>query len=79
MDFNFCINMWAFAKEAFEGSGGFADGSYIDKYPRESDEKYEERQKIAYYENMFAPKINRYIGYLFKQTPTRTTNNSLIK
>jgi len=71
--------MWAFAKEAFEGSGGFADGSYIDKYPRESDEKYLERQKIAYYENMFAPKINRYIGYLFKQTPTRTTNNSLIK
>jgi len=30
MDFNFCLNMWSFAKEAFEGSGGFADGTYID-------------------------------------------------
>ena len=79
MNFSFCLNMWRFANEAFLGSGGFSDGNYLDKYPRESEEKYQERQKIAYYENMFAPKINRYIGYLFKQTPTRTSNNNLIK
>jgi len=79
MYFSFCLNNWIFAKEAYEGSEGFADGSYIDKYPRESDEKYTQRQKIAYYTNLFAPKVNRYIGYLFKQTPTRTSNNSLIK
>ena len=79
MNFSFCLNMWKFANEAFLGSGGFSNGNYLDKYPRESEEKYQERQKIAYYENMFAPKINRYIGYLFKQTPTRTSNNNLIK
>ena len=79
MKFTFCLNQWMFAKEAFEGSGGFADGSYIDKYPRESDNKYEERQKIAYYENLFASKVNRYIGHLFKQTPTRSSKNIMIQ
>ena len=71
--------IWTFANEAYQGNGGFLDGSYIDRYPRESDEKYLERQKIAYYENLFSPKVNRYIGYLFKNTPTRSSNNELIK
>jgi hypothetical protein len=79
MDFIKAKDKWTLAKEAYEGSGGFDDGSYIDKYPRESDDKYEERQKIAYYENLFAPKVNRYIGYIFKNTPTRSTSNDLIK
>ncbi len=79
MDLLTATKIWEFANEAYEGSGGFLTGEYIDKYPRESDEKYEERQKIAYYTNIFASKINRYIGYLFKQTPTRNSSNNLIR
>ena len=79
MRFSQCKEFWNFSKEAFEGSGGFADGSYIDVYPRESDDKYKARQKIAYYTNLFAPKVNRYIGYIFKQKPTRVTHNNLLK
>lgn len=79
MDLSTATKIWEFANEAYEGSGGFLTGEYIDKYPRESDEKYEERQKIAYYTNIFASKINRYTGYLFKQTPTRNSGNNLIR
>lgn len=73
------LNDYAFIREAYLGEGGFSDGSYIDKFPRESDEKYGERQKIAYYTNLFASKINRYIGYLYKTAPMRTTSNALIR
>jgi len=79
MDLSTATKIWEFANEAYEGSGGFLTGEYIDKYPRENDKKYKERQKIAYYTNIFASKINRYTGYLFKQTPTRNSGNNLIR
>ncbi len=71
-------NAWKFAYEAYKGSGGFSDGSYIDKYPRESDKKYQTRQSIAYYTNLFAPNVNRYIGYIFKNRPIRTSGSDFI-
>jgi len=70
---------YKFIDEAYRGSGGFSDGSYIDKFPRESDEKYTERKKIAYYSNLFVSKVNRYVGYLFKTAPIRTSSNRLIR
>jgi len=73
------IKDYKFIKEAYDGSGGFLNGGYIDKFPRESDEKFKERQKIAYYTNMFASKINRYNGYLFKTAPFRMSSSNLIK
>jgi len=79
MNFQEYINLWTFANNAYKGSGGFSDGSYIDRYPRESDEKYKNRKEIAHYINLFAPKVNRYIGYIFKSTPMRSSNNTLIK
>ena len=79
MDLSTATKIWEFANESYEGSGGFLTGEYIDKYPRENDEKYKERQKIAYYTNIFSSKINRYTGYLFKQTPTRNSGNNLIR
>ncbi len=70
---------WKLAVDAYEGSGGFSNGGYIDKYPRETDEKYKERQKVAYYHNMFRQKVARYVGYLFRERPTRTTSSKLVK
>ena len=73
------LSDYEFIREAYLGDGGFSDGSYIDKFPRESDEKYSERKNIAYYTNLFASKINRYIGYLYKTAPMRTISNNLIR
>ena len=73
------ISDYSFYKDAYNGLGGFLDGSHIDKFPRESDEKYTERQKIAYYTNMFTSKVNRYNGYLFKTAPVRMSSNSLMR
>jgi len=75
---NYC-ELWRFAKEAYEGSGGFSDGSYLDKYPRERDEKYKQRKNIAYYTNLFSSKVDRFIGYIFKQKPSRFTSSRLLK
>jgi len=70
--------MWLLAYEAYKGIGGFANGAYLDKYTRESDDKYENRQKVAYYTNLVAPNLNRYVGYIFKNPPTRVVNNKLL-
>lgn len=70
---------WNLIAEAHSATGGFLDGSYIEKYPRESDDKLTERRKIAYYPNLVAPKINRYNGYLFKKDALRKTNNQMLQ
>jgi len=69
---------WLLAYEAYKGIGGFADGTYLDKYTRESDDKYENRQRVAYYTNLIAPNLNRYVGYLYKNPPVRTAKNKLL-
>jgi hypothetical protein len=63
---------WKLASDAYEAKGGFEDGSYLVQYPRENNDKYKERQNIAFYDGVFAQKISRYIGYLYKQKPLRT-------
>jgi len=73
------VDKWRFAYEAYTADGGFFDGGYIDRYPRESDEKYEARKKIAVYANLFAAKVSRYVGYLFKRQPVRASNNPMIR
>ena len=72
------LNNYSFIREAYTGEGGFSNGEYVDKFPRESDEKYTERKKIAYYTNMFTSKVNRYAGYLYKTAPMRTSSNDLV-
>ena len=70
---------WRFAKEAYTGTGGFENGKYIDRYTRENDDKFERRKKSAYYSNLFAQKVQRYIGYLYRKPPVRTASNDLIR
>jgi len=71
--------MWQVAVNAYNAQGGFYDKNYLDKYPREGNDKYKERQKVAYYENIFKQKVEKYVGYLFKQKPIRTSSSDLIK
>lgn len=70
--------LWDAADESFRGNGGFLDGSYLVQYIREDDEKFKNRKEIAYYTNIFASKVNRYIGYIYKKPPIRSSKNNLI-
>ena len=78
MEFKKCVEIWKSADDAFLGSGGFLNGSNLDKYIREDDEKFTKRQEIAYYVNIFASKVNRYVGYIYKKQPVRVATNALI-
>jgi len=70
---------WKLAKDAYNGEGGFLNGDYINKYPRELENKIEQRREIAYYTNIFASKVSRFIGYIYKQKPVRDTKSNILK
>jgi hypothetical protein len=57
--------------DALNGTGGFSDGTYLVQYPRESDDKFERRQAIAWYANALRPACQRFVGYLTKRPPFR--------
>jgi len=57
--------------DALNSAGGFSDGTYLVQYPRESDEKFERRQAIAWYANALRPACQRFVGYLTKRPPFR--------
>lgn len=65
-----------FLSDSYYGSGGFATGSYIEKYNKESDEKYSSRKKIAYYLNYCAPVVDAYTGHIYKKNILRQSQNS---
>lgn len=82
------ITEWQFIADAYNGVGGFADGSQLDQFKRESDgstdtsdNAYGDRKEASEheYENLFDSKVSRYNGYLFKSLPGRETNDKLIE
>ncbi len=58
-------------REAYEGSGGFLDGTRLVKHPREADEKYEQRKKLAYYLNYLKPCVDAHVTPIFKSLANR--------
>ncbi len=70
-----------FIASAYDGTGQFYDGSALDKFGRETDDKYTIRKENSKreYENTFQSKVNRYIGYLLKVPPARQTDNSILQ
>jgi len=70
------ITSWELFRDAYEGGGGFKDGSHIDRYGNEGEDKYKRRQALAYYINYCQPIIDTNLGYLFKQKVVRTTTDA---
>ena len=60
-------------RNAFYGSEGFADGSYLMKYDRETAENYATRRNLAYYMNYTKPMVEGAVDPVFREYPTRTT------
>ena len=76
--FNDYKKKWRLANDAVSGSGGFADGSHINKFLRESDEDLKIRKDEAWFNDIFNQKLSRYLGYFTSKTPSRTTSNNLL-
>jgi hypothetical protein len=73
---------WRKLANAYEGTGGFADGTYLVAHPREWDDfkavnpvkpskKLIERRKLARYENWARRIVKTFADSLFRQMPTR--------
>lgn len=57
--------------EAYDGNGGFLDGNRLEQHPRESNEKYEQRKKLAYYLNYLKPCVDAHVTPIFKSLANR--------
>lgn len=60
-----------FLNDAYYGTGGFKNGKYLVKHPRETPEKYQKRQELAYYLNYVAPVVNSHVNPVFNKEPER--------
>ncbi len=64
-----------FLLDAYTGKGGFADGSYLVAHPRETEDKFKFRQQMAVYPNFTRKVTDVYMGFLWKQTPSREADS----
>lgn len=67
---------YKFLSDAYYGTGGFKDGSYIVSHPRETPEKVQARKKLAYYLNYVAPVVNSHVDPIFRVEPSREWNTN---
>ena len=65
--------------DAYNGAGGYADGSYLEQYAREAAEDYERRKRMAYFANYVKPIVNGSVDPIFREYPSRDckSNNEL--
>jgi len=61
-----------FLMDAYTGKGGYLDGTYLIRHPRESDEKFNKRKKLAVYPNYVRKVVDSYLSHLFKKSPVRS-------
>lgn len=76
-------------RDMYFSEGGFANGSYLHKFPRESDgstvngvvtpDFFGERKKRAHYENIFKPNLDAKVSAIFSKDQTRSIENEVVK
>ncbi len=64
-----------FLLDSYSGEGGYAQGYYLIRHPRESDDKYLRRRQLAVYPNFTRKIVNVFMGFLWKQAPSRETDD----
>lgn len=70
------LEQWNILLDAYEGGGGFLDGSYLWRYPREEYRNYLERQSQARYHNFAQTLINIYVRHVLGRTIVRDTTDA---
>lgn len=74
-DYDANIDSWTVLLDAFDGSGGFLDGSYLWPYQREDQVQFERRKAMARYHNYLEALIDLYVRFIFTQGVKRTSKN----
>lgn len=69
------VEHWQLMIDAFEGTGGFADGEYLWPYRNELAEDYNKRQQMARYHNYVETIIDLYVQHVFTREPDRQTDD----
>ena len=64
-------NTYQLLEDAYNGAGGFEDGSYLRQHPREQLDKYIQRKESAYYLNYTKPCLDAHVDPIFERNPNR--------
>jgi len=57
--------------DCYEGGGGFLTGEYLEKHPRENEEKFKMRKNMAYFLNYTKPCVDAHVTPIFKKLANR--------
>ena len=68
---------WDVLANAYDGTGGFKDGSYLYKFPREDDDKYTARTAQARYHNYVESLVELFTRYLTRSVTRETDSEDL--
>lgn len=66
-------------KDAYYGTGGFNNGNYLIRHPRESDEKYKMRRDTSYYLNYVSSVVDGHVNPIFRAPISRDWNGEGIQ
>jgi len=77
-------------KDMYYSEGGFKDGSYLERFPRESNggvddnnkplpDFFTARKNRAHYENIFAPNIDAKVGAIFAKEQVRKIEDAVVE
>ncbi len=64
--------------DELHGTGGYADGTALVRFPSETQEQYDRRREVAWYANDLLPACQRFTGFLSSRPPLRETMNPLL-
>ena len=71
------IDSWEVLTDAFDGVGGFKDGSYLYEFPREDASKYQARAAQARYHNYVESLVELFTRYLTRDVQRTTESEDL--
>ena len=60
-----------FLEDAYTGGGGFLNGEYLLRHPREADDKILYRQELSYYSNFVKPVVDSLTNPIFRKMIAR--------
>lgn len=71
MPIQYSMRGYTFLDDAYTGGGGFLDGTYLLRHPREDDAKIAYRQELSYYSNFVKPVVDSLTNPIFRKMIAR--------
>ena len=73
------IDKLTLLKDAYNGTGGFEDGSYLFQHKRETSDSFTTRKSACYYLNYMQPVVNSHVTPIFRKEPARDTSDAMLQ